>query len=248
MRTLAFAVTMMFCSTAWSMSFVPDARLAHSPFPVEVHMVEFVPQQGVTVVRGRAINRSGLEQRDVAIAVTFFQDNSPVATVGEDLGHMFDMSYAFFEFHIRGDITSATSYGVVARSTNGGQFYEQPYTIWDGYAGTASTGVCIPCVPVARPDLGDPTDEFVLSDLAIEHDKETGEVTSVRGKIANHSKGNLPERTYFAAVFYDENDKEVGSMGLSVPHITRLDTVGFVTHLTAGNFKARDNYELYITH
>ncbi len=248
MRRLAFIAVMMFCSTAWSMSFVPDARLANSPFPVEVHQVEFVPQQGMTVVRGRAINRSGLEQRDVAIAVTFYQGDSMVANIGQDLGHMFDMSYAFFEFHIKGDITSATSYGVVARSTNSGQFYEQPHTIWEGYAGSAPTGVCIPCIPLTRPDYGKPTEEFVLSDLHIEHDKDSGQVTSVRGKIANHSKDNLPDRTFFTALFFDEDGLENGSMSLSVPHITRLDNVGFVTHLTSGNFKARDKYELYITH
>lgn len=254
MRTLTLVAVLAFCSTAWGMSFVPDARLARSPFPVEVNQVEFIPAQGITAIRGRAINRSGVEQRDVAIAVTFYQGNAPVATVGEDLGHMFDMSYAFFEFHVRGDITGATSYGVVARSTNAGDFYQQPHTIWEGYAGNAPApgGVCIPCVPVAtrarHSDLGDPTDEFQLGNLSIEHDHNTGLVTSVRGQIANHSRGNLSDRTFFAAIFYDRHGEELGSMNFSIPHLTRLDKDYFVTHLTHGNFKAHDKYELFITH
>ncbi len=252
MRTMTFVTVLAFCSTAWGMSFVPDARLAHSPFPVEINQVEFVPPQGVTVIRGRAINRSGLEQRDVAIAVTFYQGDAPIAMVGEDIGHMFDMSYAFFEFHVKGDITSATSFGVTARSSDAGVFYEQPHTIWEGYASRIPGGICIPCVAITtvakRPNLGELTDQFVLSDLAIERDHKTGHVTSVRGQIANHSKGNLSDRTFFAAIFYDDQGDELGSMSFSVPHLTRLDKTYFVTHLTHGEFKAHDQHEMFITH
>lgn len=244
----ALAVT---ASTAWGSVFVPDMRLTGSPFPVEIYQVEFVPAQNMTLIRGRAINRSGVEQRDVAIGLTFFRNGAPVARTGTDLGHMFDLSYAFFEFHVPGDITSATSFGVVARSSSAGDFYEQPHTIWEGYV-PPTPAVCIPCVEVRKDDdvldFGDPARHLKLSDLHIEHDKDTKAIVSVRGKLTNTSHENLHDRTYFVAVFHDKHNNRLGGINFSLPHLTGGDSDFFTTRLVRGDFKYTDKYDIYITH
>ncbi len=99
------------CSAAWG-AFTPDPRLANSPFPVEISDVKYDAAQNATLISGRALNRSGVEQPDVGLTLTFYRGNQPAATATTDLGHMLPENYAYFHILARGqNLTDATNFG-----------------------------------------------------------------------------------------------------------------------------------------
>ncbi len=108
--SLLFAFVLA-CSAAWG-AFTPDPRLANSPFPVEISDVKYDAGQNATLISGRALNRSGVEQPDVGLTLTFYRGNQPVATATTDLGHMLPENYAYFHILARGqNLTDATNFG-----------------------------------------------------------------------------------------------------------------------------------------